>query len=90
MSKLIKATYQLQVYGCGVWLGQEPIEIEALCEQNGDLVKVEFTADSEALIDAFALDREGCEEAAEEAFWESERESCRMASVKQRLGTEAA
>lgn len=87
----IKATYRRQLEANGIWLGQEPIELEAHCEQMGDIVIVAFTAETLELLaslDLTVAQLEGCDEAVEEAFFQAEREACRVSSLRQR--TEAA
>ncbi len=86
---LITATYQKQIYAAlsGAWLDQTPIEISAECEQHGDTVTVVWTDETLATIADHGLDAEevvGCQEAVEQAFFEGEREQCRLANVRQR------
>lgn len=89
----LKATYQRQLEANGVWLGQEQIELSFDAEQAGDFVLVAFTVETLERLASLGLTTEelvGCEEAAEETFWESEREQCRLASTRQRNATQAA
>lgn len=86
--KLVKATYMRQLIGPGgCWLGERPVELSAECEQFGDDVLVVWTdACLVALVatDLNADELVGCQEAMESAFWASEWEECRIASVRQR------
>lgn len=85
----ITATYMRQLTGHGIWLGEEPVSLEADCEQAGDLVLVAFTEETLAMLAELGLDTEelvGCEEAVEEAFWQHEMEQARLSYLRQRLG----
>lgn len=89
----MKAVYQRQIETNGAWMGQEAIELEFDAEQAGDFVLVAFTVETLERLAALGLTTEelvGCEEAAEESFWASEREQCRLASTRQRNGERAA
>ncbi len=90
----IAATYNRPVYNTGgVWLYDTQIELTAECEQVIDEIVVIWTDETREKLADLGLDGEelvGCNEAITEAFWESEREECRLASVRQRLGAEEA
>lgn len=88
--RTVNTTYALPVHTPGGgWLRDELVEITAECEQFGDDVLVIWTDETLAKLASLDLDGEelvGCDEAATEAFWASEQEACRVASVRQRLG----
>lgn len=91
--KTIKTSYVRIIERLGCYLGESPVELTAECEQLGDKVLVIWTDETLARIVALDLDdeeRDGCEEAIEEAFFQHEQEQCRLASVRQRLGAEKA
>lgn len=85
--KLIRATYLRQLEGHGCWLGEEPVELSAECEQFGDTVLVVWTDETLAKLAALDLDGDellGCTEAIEEAFYLAEQSACRDSIVRQR------
>lgn len=88
--KLIKTTYMRQLIGPGgCWLGEEPVELSAECEQFGDEVLVIWTDETLALLLSLDLDCEelvGCDECMTEAFWRAEEEACRVYKIQQQLG----
>ncbi len=92
--KRVAATYQRPIYSAGgAWLRDEPVELVAECQQFVDDALIIWTDETRAELVALGLDAEelvGCQEAVEEAFWESEREECRLAAVRQRTGAEVA
>jgi hypothetical protein len=87
--KLVSATYNRPIL-CrfsGSWLYDKPVSVTAECEQFGDEVLVIWTLETlEALasLDFSGDELVGATEAVERAFFESEREECRVASVRQR------
>lgn len=89
----MRAVYMRQLTGHGCWLGEEPVELEFTAEQSGDDVTIDFTDETKLRLYALRITEDeivGCDEAATEAYWQSEREACRLASVRQRAATEAA
>lgn len=85
----IRTTYMRQLEGYGCWLGEEPVEISAECEQFGDQVLVIWTQETLDRLAALDLDGDellGCTEAMEDAFFESEREECRKSLIRQQRG----
>ncbi len=90
--KTISCVYLRQLEGNGIWLGEEPIAIEAECEQFGDSVLTIWTTETLDRLAALELDADeltGCTEAIEEKFFEGEREACRFSKVQQQLGMAA-
>jgi hypothetical protein len=93
-----RATYLRQLEGNGIWLGEEPIGLEAECFQDSGLdfgseVLVIWTDETLAKLASLDLNAEelvGATEAMTEAFWSAEREACALSKVQQRLGTVAA
>lgn len=91
----MRASYQRQVVDAigGWWSHGEPLELEFDAVQLGDEVTIAYTLETLERLAVLGLTTEeliGCDEAAEEAFWESEREACRLANTRQRNATEAA
>lgn len=91
----MRAVYQRQVVDPigGWWSHGEPIALEFDAVQFGDDVTIAYTLETLERLAGLGLTTDelvGCDEAAESAFWESEREQCRLASVRQRNATEAA
>lgn len=83
----VRATYMRQLEGHGCWLGEEPLELEAECFQDGDDVTVIWTDECLATLAAADLDGDelvGCTECMTEAFWAAEEEQCRLSKVRQR------
>ena len=83
----MKAIYQRQLTSHGVWLGEEPVELEFTAECAGDDVSISFTDETKLRLYALRLTPDeivGCDEAATEAFWMAEEEACRLSSVRQR------
>jgi hypothetical protein len=90
--KTVSCVYLRQL-GTTCWLGEQPIELTAECEQMADDVLVIWTDETLAKLAALDLDGDelvGCDEVMREAFWASEREECRLANVRQRTGERAA
>jgi hypothetical protein len=93
--KTIATVYQRPLFTRGgAWLRDTPVEVTAEVEQFGDLLLVLWTPETMAALAELRFDGEelvGAQEAIEEAHHQAEREACRVASVKQRMGaTEAA
>lgn len=91
--RTITAIYKRDVELTNGNVAHDTIELEAECEQFGDAVCIVWTDACLATIAAAGLDGEelvGCDECMTEAFFESEREACRVASVRQRVGAERA
>lgn len=92
--KTITAIYRRPQYTMGgAWLFDRQVEVDAECEQLGDDVVVIYTDETLAKLAELNFDGEellGVEECLAEAFWASEREACRLASIKQRAGAEVA
>lgn len=87
--RTVKATYQRPVYSHGgSWLRDEPVELEAECEQFGDEVLTVWTDACLATLAVADLDMEelvGATEAIEEAFFAAEREAGRLDYLAQRM-----
>lgn len=94
----VRTTYQRQIESNGWWMGEEALQISADVIQDSGVGRTSelclvWTAETDALIAEFGLASEeltGCEEAIEAAFFASEQEESRLASVKQRTGERAA
>jgi hypothetical protein len=89
----VRATYMRQLEGHGIWLGEQPVELSAECEQFGDKVLTIWTDATPATLAALDFDAEelvGATEAMTEAFFAAEQEQCLLSKVRQQTGEVAA
>lgn len=87
----LRCSYQRQVCDAigGWWSHGEPLELEFDAVQFGDEVTIAYTLETLERLAGLGLTTEeliGCDEAATEAYWQSEREECRLLGINQRLG----